>query len=213
VNTHIRKGERKPHILWACFNCLIDHTSGASLSVREALSQLSHFGYKVTILGATIFDSVSGSNRINSIREEIGISNGSFITINDYPLKHKLLCTNSSNKLKLSVIEQDIWFNEYLRLLDSTKPDVVFFYGGNNIDSMISYESKLRNIPVAFYLANNNYYGHRWHRDIDLILCDTESSAKMHKNVNGYNAKPIGKFIPPELVVAENHIRERILFI
>ena len=55
------KQERNFRILWANSFCLLDTSSGASISVREILRQLSKNNFDIEILGATIFDSSSGA--------------------------------------------------------------------------------------------------------------------------------------------------------
>lgn len=52
--------DRKPRILWASVNCLLDSSSGASMSVRQMLRQLVAADSDIRIIGATIFDALSG---------------------------------------------------------------------------------------------------------------------------------------------------------
>jgi hypothetical protein len=59
---------RAPHLLWVTRNCLIDHTSGASLLVREMLCQLVGRGYEVDILGATICEAGQGAQKVPTDR-------------------------------------------------------------------------------------------------------------------------------------------------
>ena len=55
------KNERNFRILWANSFCLLDRSSGASISIREILRQLSNRNFDIEILGATIFDSSNGA--------------------------------------------------------------------------------------------------------------------------------------------------------
>ena len=57
---------RKPRVLWANSYCLLDTSSGASISVREMLLQLAVNGYEVAVLGATVFDSEKGLSKLPS---------------------------------------------------------------------------------------------------------------------------------------------------
>jgi len=61
----------KPRILWANAYCLMDTSSGASMSVREILKQLAVRGFDVCILGATNFDSESGSKVLDGARGQL----------------------------------------------------------------------------------------------------------------------------------------------
>ena len=56
--------KRKPRILWANPFCLMDTSSGASMTVRQMLMQLVAHGYDVQILGATVFDNTKGMGRL-----------------------------------------------------------------------------------------------------------------------------------------------------
>jgi hypothetical protein len=56
--------KRKPRILWANPFCLLDTSSGASMTVRQMLLQLVARGYEVQVLGATVFDSPKGMGRL-----------------------------------------------------------------------------------------------------------------------------------------------------
>ena len=48
-------------ILWASPNTLLDTSNGAAMMVRECLRQLSIKGFKVSILGGTVFVSKEGA--------------------------------------------------------------------------------------------------------------------------------------------------------
>jgi hypothetical protein len=56
--------DRKPRILWANTYCLLDSSSGASISVRSILNALASHGWDVGILGATHFDAQNGSKKV-----------------------------------------------------------------------------------------------------------------------------------------------------
>ncbi|WP_199850991.1 MULTISPECIES: glycosyltransferase [unclassified Halomonas] len=98
-------------------------------------------------------------------------------------------------------------------MLDSFKPDVVWYFGGQTLEMLIANEARDRGIPVAFYLANGHYKAPNWCRDVDLILTDSQATADMYRKAVGYAAKPVGKFIAPESFIADNHERKRLLFV
>lgn len=52
--------KRKPRLLWANPSCLLDTSSGASMTVRQMLLQLAACGYEIQVLGATVFDNPKG---------------------------------------------------------------------------------------------------------------------------------------------------------
>jgi glycosyltransferase involved in cell wall biosynthesis len=66
---------------------------------------------------------------------------------------------------------------------------------------------------VAAYLANGNYSGTRWCRDVDLILTDSHATAQMYKEKDGIDVTPIGPFIDPTYVVAEKRDPKHVLLV
>lgn len=210
------KGVRRPRILWANTYCLMDTSSGASMSVREMLLQLTAQGYEIAILGATVFDNDAGRTHFAQHEQtlaELDRKGQRFVEVNDGPLRHRLVLTASGTRDRMTHREIGIWYQAYIAMLEHFRPDVVFYYGGQALDMLISAEARLRGIPSAAYLANGNYHGTRWCHDIDLILTDTEATAEMYRKRSGFQAVPIGKFIAPNRVVAAEHERKHLLFI
>lgn len=205
--------KRKPRLLWANLFCLMDTSSGASMSVREMLRQLVAQGYEVMILGSTVFDNPKGAKRIQNQWSDIAAKYHQMAEVEDGELTHHLLVTQNTNRNALTTHEGDLWYSQYIYLLDSFKPDVVWFYGGQTLELLIPVEARARGIPSAFYLANGNYRSHFWNRDIDLILTDSQATADMYREKVGFAPKPIGKFIDSERFIAETHERKHLLFI
>tara|TARA_R110001599_G_scaffold195452_1_gene391816 strand:+ start:4751 stop:9193 length:4443 start_codon:yes stop_codon:yes gene_type:complete len=205
--------KRKPRLLWANPYCLLDTSSGASMTVRQMLLQLVARGYEVQVLGATIFDNPKGMGRLKEQYPDLNAHLHQLIEAEDSPLIHQLVVSYSHNRNHFTAHEEGLWYSQYLYMLDSFKPDVVWFYGGQTLDLLIADEARDRGIPVAFYLANGNYKASRWCRDVDLILTDSQATADMYRKSVGYVAKPVGKFIAPENFIAEHHERSRLLFV
>jgi glycosyltransferase involved in cell wall biosynthesis/SAM-dependent methyltransferase len=205
--------QRKPRLLWANPFCLMDTSSGASMTVRQMLLQLVASGYEVQVLGATIFDNPKGMGRLKEQFPDLSAHLHQLIEAVDGPLTHQLVVSYSHNRNHVTTHEEGLWYSQYLYLLDSFKPDVVWFYGGQTLDMLIADEARDRGIAVAFYLANGNYKSPRWCRDVDLILTDSQATAEMYRKEVGFAAKPVGKFIDPSLFVAEHHERKRLLFV
>lgn len=205
--------QRKPRLLWANPFCLMDTSSGASMTVRQMLLQLVASGYEVQVLGATIFDNPKGMGRLKEQFPDLSAHLHQLIEAEDGPLTHQLVVSYSHNRNHFTTHEEGLWYSQYLYLLDSFKPDVVWFYGGQTLDMLIADEARDRGIAVAFYLANGNYKSPRWCRDVDLILTDSQATAEMYRKEVGFAAKPVGKFIDPSLFVAEHHERKRLLFV
>ena len=205
--------KRKPRLLWANPFCLLDTSSGASMAVRQMLLQLVARGYDVQVLGATVFDNPKGMGRLKEQFPDINAHLHQLIEAKDGPLNHQLVVSNSHNRNHFTTHEEGLWYSQYLYMLDSFKPDVVWFYGGLTLDMLIADEARDRGIPVAFYLANGSYKSPRWCRDVDLILTDSKATAEMYRKTVGYIAKPIGSFLDPDIFVATKHESKRLLFI
>ncbi|MGM0823650.1 MAG: glycosyltransferase family 4 protein [Pseudomonadota bacterium] len=205
--------KRKPRILWANPYCLLDTSSGASMTVRQMLLQLVARGYEVQVLGATVFDNPKGMGRLKEQFPDPSAHLHQLIEAEDGPLTHQLVVSNSHNRNHLTSHEEGLWHSQYLYILDSFKPDVVWFYGGQILEMLIANEARDRGIPAAFYLANGNYKAPYWCRDVDLILTDSQATADMYRKTVGFASKPVGKFIAPENFIAEQHGRKRLLFV
>ena len=204
--------ERKPRLLWANCYCLLDKSSGASISVNQILTQFVKNGFEVEILGATIFDNKSGSNHLSKQIEEAK-KKSKLLEVKDKLLTHSLLVTESTSRMDMKLSETTEWYKNYVNKLNSFRPDCVFYYGGNPWDLLIPDEARMRKIPSVAYLVNANYQSARWCRDVDEIVTDTVATANFYKNSVGFAPKPIGKFIDPSNVIAEKHLRKHITFI
>ncbi|WP_404472056.1 glycosyltransferase [Vreelandella venusta] len=204
--------KRKPRLLWATPFCLLDTSSGASMTVRQMLNQLVKAGYEVEILGATVFDHPQGAQLFQSMAPRL-LADGHMVEVEDGPLTHQLIVSKSTYRANISATVEDNWHRQYIYLLDSFKPDVVWFYGGQPLELLIADEARARDIPTAFYLANGNYKSPRWCRDIDLILCDSQATASMYRETVGFVATPLGKFIDSQQFVTNHHEPKRLLFV
>ena len=204
---------RKPRLLWANPFCLLDTSSGASMSVRQMLHQLIGKGVEIRILGATNFDHENGTKRFADNWEKVKETKGNIINVKDEKLIHQLVKTRNTDRRKMSVLESDVFLSSYIKILDEYKPDLVWFYGGGVLDRHIPYEARIRKIPSAAYLVNENYKSKDWCKDVDLIVTDTQSTSDFYKNSYGFVPKPVGKFIPESEYLAKTHERKNILFI
>ncbi|WP_197703495.1 CDP-glycerol glycerophosphotransferase family protein [Halomonas sp. hl-4] len=177
------------------------------------LLQLVAHGYEVQVLGATVFDNAKGMGRLKEQFSNLNDYLHQLIEAEDGTLTHQLVVSYSHNRNHFTTHEEGLWYGQYLYLLDSFKPDIVWFYGGQTLDLLIADEARNRGIPVASYLANGNYKASRWCRDVDLILTDSQATASMYRKTVGYTAKPVGKFIDPANFIADHHERKRLLFV
>ena len=204
---------RKPRLLWANAYCLLDTSSGASMTIRQMLHQLVAQGYEVAVIGATVFDHEQGITRLKPHWSAIQARLAEVITLDDGPLAHQTLVTASTQRAEMTSHEEGLWFSLYQATLDAFKPDVVFYYGGHGLDLLIAAEARAREIPSIFYLANASYEGGRWCRDVDLLLTNSQATADMYARTQAYKAIPVGAFVDPARVVPDQMSRRHILFI
>lgn len=204
---------KRPRILWANRYCLLDTSSGASISARQILLQLKRRGWDVRILGCTTFDSERG---MGTYKKYCKSNPGKpFVKIKDKDgLEHLLVVTSDSSQANATNSELNRLYQIYLSTLSEFQPDFVFFYGGMALDLLIADEARSRNITTLAYLVNANYLnGTRWCRDVDMILTDSKATANLYKEKLNLNVTPIGKFIEPKDVLADKHERKHIVFI
>jgi glycosyltransferase involved in cell wall biosynthesis len=203
---------RKPRILWASVSCLLDTSSGASIDAREMLRQLSFHGCEVAVVGAMIFDSEKGVSRLPE-HWKSSVEHKKLYRVTDPPLEHQLVVTKSLQRSVMTSLEADRWFGLYVHILESFRPDLVLFYGGQSLDLLISNEAKSRAIPVVSYIMNGNYNGERWRRDVDLIITNSLANADYYYRQDGIALTPVGLFIDSSAVTASVHTRRNLLFI
>lgn len=209
----ITPAPRKPRLLWANPFCMMDTSSGASISVRQMLIQLQRAGYEVDIVGATVFDNPRGIERMADVWHNIQADPAEVVTVNDGTLTHRLVKTRQLQRDQMTVAESNLFYTLYTLRLDTFRPDVVFFYGGQSADFHIPGEARLRGIPSVAYLVNAHYVAARWCRDVDLILTDTQATSDMYARRIGFKPVPVGKFIDPANVIAKRHDRQHATLI
>ena len=206
------EGARRPRILWASLYSLLDTSSGAAISVREMLRQLSFNGYEVAVVGATLFDSEQGLSRVPQ-NWMSSLEKGVVVRYADQPLLHNLLVTGSTSRREMTLHEADQWLTLYQQMLDRFKPDLLLFYGGRSIELLIADEARQRAIPVAMYLANGSYTGRRWCRDVDLLVTNSRATTDYYRPAIDKKFAMPGRFVDPRTVRAEQQSRTNLLFV
>ena len=93
---------RGPRLLWANLHCLLDSSSGASMSVRQMLCSLAAQGYEVQILGATVFDHPHGIGALTQRFDTAKVRPGNCVEVPDGPLVHKLYSTATTSRGQMS---------------------------------------------------------------------------------------------------------------
>lgn len=202
---------RPLRILWINRFCLADTSSGAAITSRDMLTQLSLRGAQIAVLGMTCYDKPIGQN---SIQDQIDAQAGAnMYKIKDGRLTHNLIPTKSTLEHDITLAELDALLVLYLQVLEDFKPDMVWFYGGRSFDMMIAAEAKRRGVRTAAYVPNGSYKGTRWCQDVDMIVTETNATSQMYQEKAGFYAKPLGVFIDAAQYVPDTHSREAVTFV
>lgn len=204
---------RAPRILWANAYCLLDTSSGASMAARQMLLQLKQAGCEISILGATIFDHPRGNERVRDHWELIQNQMGQWVNVEDGLLSHRLLVTADTHRRRMQSYEEGLWFNGFMAEVGHFQPDLVLFYGGQVLDHLLTAEARQRGIPVAAFLCNGSFSGQRWCQDVDLILTDSQATARHYAEQDNLTVMPTGAFIDPAPILAQTRHRQRVLFV
>ncbi|WP_197412492.1 glycosyltransferase [Novosphingobium sp. Fuku2-ISO-50] len=167
----------------------------------------------MTVIGATVFGDPKGNFRLKGQWSAIRLRQGQFVDVADGPLTHQLLVTGNTVRDAIATREEDQWHGHYNAILDTFKPDLVIFHGGRLVDMVIADEARVRGIPSAAYVANGNYGGSRWCRDVDLIFTESDATAQLYRDKARYRVTPVGTFVDPATVVASDQTRENLLLV
>ena len=97
---------RPPRLLWANLYCLLDSSSGASMSVRAMLYCLAQQGVQVQVLGATVFDHATGGADVARLIAPVQRSTGQAVQVGDGPLVHQLTVTASTRRAEVTCAEE-----------------------------------------------------------------------------------------------------------
>jgi len=112
-------------ILWVTRNCLLDHSSGASLSAKEMLTSLLRRGANITVVSATTFDSEAARG--------IFFENTSLEPLSDQVMKivdegiiNFIVKTINYDPNAIQLIELHTFLDVYKKALSKYQPDIVW---------------------------------------------------------------------------------------
>ncbi len=194
--------------LFASPHCLIDETNGAAISIRTLLAGLVNLGHEVLVMGATVYDSEEAARRGPS-----SPSDSKFFSVNWHGIEYRLLSTKYWVRDLVSSIEGEAFEFYFTELIESYQPDVLITFGGYLLERSILRESRAHGIRNVFYLANPNYYHSRSFRDVDVMVTDSYSTAKLYQERLKVSLHPVGKFIDKLSVIAKHRQPNFITFV
>ena len=190
------------------------------------MQELSRRGMQVASIGGGIFDNPSGIARIPNLAEQIAENKGKKLLVNkDYsaggggvnsdfnPITHWFFTGfHSTTWSEMTYDEATSFLNEYTQILRTFKPDLVIGYGCDPLCRSMWMEARLFRIPTVYVVCNGNHHHYRFPLH-DLVITDSESTAKLYKDADGLTVHPVGNFINPHLVVAKNRNPQTVTFI
>lgn len=184
------------------------------------MQELARRGIQVASIGGGIFDNPSGVARIPNLAEQIAENEGKKLLVNkdysaggEHPITHWFFTGfHSTTWSEMTYDESNAFLNEYTQILRTFKPDLVIGYGCDPLCRSMWMEARLFGIPTVYVVCNGNHHHYRFPLH-DLVITDSESTAKLYKDADGLTVHPIGNFINPELVVAKARNPQTVTFI
>ena len=73
-------------------------------------------------------------------------------------------------------------------------------------------EARLFGIPTAYIICNGNHQNYRFPLH-NILLCDSEATSRFYKEKEGLTVHPMGNFINPKLVIAQNRSPQAVTLI
>jgi glycosyltransferase involved in cell wall biosynthesis len=199
-------------ILWVTRNCLLDHSSGASLSAKGMLTSLLRRGADITVVSATTFDS-EAARRIFFEKTSLEPLSNQVVKAVDGGIINFIVKTISYDPNAIQLIELHTFLDVYKKALSKYQPDIVWMYGGTFFERALIEEAKARNIKTAFYLVNGNYHGDEWHQSLDRIFTDSKATTEFYRVRDGIHPIPLGTFIDKEKIVPAHMERRHVTFV
>lgn len=188
-------------LLWFSPCALHDTSSGAALQCRIMLHKLQQRGVQITALGGLIFDHPAGRALLEKPLEQV-TPEKTFFTLRDSDMDFIYMRTESSENRKIRGEEQDRLLLQFLKLLESFRPDVIMGYGGDTLSMTVRAEARRRGIPVVYVLCNGNHKAFTF-PDCDLVITDSQATGEYYRQQFGINVIPTGEFILQNMVKTE----------
>lgn len=192
------QGAVSPSILYCCPANILDITSGAALSQRTLMIALAQKGFRAVALQATVFDSQHGGDHLIKAFETQ--KDKKILLAQTDGLKHIILRTKAPRRHDMTCAEQEIFLNLFRTELAKRRPDMIFMWGGMLLEMEMMRVAREARIPVVFYLVNGGYKSKDTFKYVNVVVSDTQATARLYKERLGLNCQVVGKFIDPKLV-------------
>jgi len=187
------------HISFISPYCVLDHSSGASQSIRTMLHAMQKIGWKASSLSSSCLDNNHGlPNKMVDLLKKRGEKP---LLVKDQSVTHIIFNSSSHRRHELKAREDARLFSYTQHFLDKNKPTHVIAFGGMLFEQLLPYELKKRKIKSCMYLVNENYSNAgNFFENFDFILTDSEATRSIYLK-HAPNIKNIGKFIGADKLV------------
>jgi glycosyltransferase involved in cell wall biosynthesis len=211
-STAVEKDQR-PSILFCSPMNILDITSGAALSMRTLLGSLASRGWRCVALQGQLFDSEQGGEHVAEAAASEAVKDKQILRAEVLGVEHLIVRTKGHFRPDMTSGEEEIFLRRFHEELAYRRPDAIILWGGLLLEMTLMREARIAGIPVIFYLVNGGYKFRETFRDVSLIITDSQATAALYKERHNLLCHPVGKFIDPTLVVAEERRPEFITFI
>jgi len=166
------------NILYANPFSIFDYTSGSAKSIRLFLEHFKDLGHNAySICSCTSYSKAGFLNTIETIKNNNG---NSFIFKG---IKCKIIETQDWDRRQLSWKEENIFFQETIKLMKNVKFDLIIGWGNLNLEESIFKEAKKLGTKICFYLVNPSYLNKNFYlkENADFIITDSFSTKKLYQ--------------------------------
>lgn len=194
-----------PKLLWMSPYSLHDISSGVSIHCRCILESLQQAGFEVWAYSSFVFERPYGGTATFGNLEQLyeRQPQAKIFDLNDRNVHYIYQKTKHNSDAERTCDEQMEFFEHFCEIMDLYRPDVVLGYG-TGMDSATCFAEAKRRGVATVYMVLNAQHLHYSFPHIDLLLTDSQATSRLYEQRDNINCVPIGEFINPKYVVAEN---------
>ncbi len=144
------------------FKSLLDKNSGAALEIKLVLETLAKNGFECASVSLNCYD--TGDNYTQDERIDARLNpkhgRGGFFHYDEVGIRHYLYVGRSKDTMKIDQKDLDGFLNNAASFLRNFKPDVVIFFGSNELLPLLRL-AKENGAKVIFYTGTASYQDER----------------------------------------------------
>lgn len=211
-----------PKVLTVSYHAFSDSRSGAALSLRELLEMLSEGGWSCSALCGPRFDHAAGRPRDptealleRGLQADVQRSDGHCLW--RYEDRGVPVTAYVPFVLDLGGATPSADIDRFCRLMRATiaerRPDVIVAYGGKEIGRAILEVASEENIPVVFWLRNNQYSKRDLFDSVSGVLLGGPFIQDHYRRTLGIESTAIASPVRWQNVLADDGARTSLTFV